>query len=633
LYLLNIVAIKFHYIILIGILAGIAFTLIIHRMDFAIRGIIYILPGLLVVIFLYNMYKQNKKIPDKLYLIQIDKKILLISFILIFILSVVSLYLTPTRPGYYFVLITILFSIIFLQIFGDQVNPKILLFEISCALGNIIFGLTLKYPLFFGFTDIIPHLYYTKITMLSGHIIPADLDPSYAYFPLYHIFLAAGSDILGTNLQFSFFILTSLTFIAVIWFVYLLFYQVTKNDQTSLLICLVFSTTPIVIIYSTYVVTRVFAFIGFIFLLFLAYKHIRTSKQQIFSTLILITTIFIILVHQVSILQIVPLLIFLIVLELIVGDYYAMRTKLIAFIILTFSAYWIFIAFDFTNSIVMTVESINTPEVSQLRSQVQTGNEFIFLENNISTAIIIFFIFLGIGYVCWAYKSKYLSVFGLLALLLTPFYFPSPITASRVAMITLRTDRFVLLISPFFACAFAIGLLVLLHRMYDNKISRNVALLLGIIIFSYLCYSALTGNNASDSPDISQNQSRVYFTTAELSSFNFISGSAEYGTSVSSDQYASRMFENKLFSETESLHLPYFNLGTFMDHPEAFTFTQGLFLLRAQELNENGLVFPSRDVDYGETFQPTQATLSKFFNLTVASQKIYDNHEVTILSN
>ena len=318
---------------------------------------------------------------------------------------------------------------------------------------------------------------------------------------------------------------------------------------------------------------------------------------------------------------------------MIVGDYYAMRTKIIAFIILTFSAYWLFFAYDFTSIIVNTAESINTPEISQLRSQVQPGNEFIFLENNLSTAIIIFLVFLGIGYICWAYKSKYLSVFGLFALLLTPLYFSSPITASRLAMITLRADRFGLLISPFFTCAFAIGFLVLLHSMHDNKFSRNIALFLGIIIFSYLCYSALTINNASDSPDISINQSRVYFTTAELNSFNFVSESADYGTSISSDQDASRMFENNFFSETRSLNLPYFTQGTFMDNTNAFAFTEGLFILRTQELKENGLVFPSNNIDYGEILSPSREILSKFSDLDFTSQKIYDNQNVVILAN
>ena len=199
-------------------------------------------------------------------------------------------------------------------------------------------------------------------------------------------------------------------------------------------------------------------------------------------------------------------------------------------------------------------------------------------------------------------------------------------------MITLRVDRFGLLISPFFACAFAIGFLVLLQT-HDNKSSRNIALLLGIIIFSYLCYSALTVNNASDSPDISINQSRVYFTTAELNSFNFVSESAVYGTSVSSDQYASRMFENNFFSETRGLNLPYFKQGTFMDNTNGFTFTEGLFILRTQELKENGLVFPASNVDYGEIFSPSRETLSKFSDLVFRSQKIYDNQNVVILAN
>ena len=200
LFLLNALETKFHYVIIVGIICGIAFTVIIQRPDFAVRSIIYIIPGILVAIFLYNMYKKDKKLPETLILVRTNEKILQVLFTLFFILSVISLYLSPTRPGYYFLLIPVLFCIIFLQIFSETLNPKIILFEISCVLGNIIFGLTLKYPLFFGFTDIIPHLYLIKITMLSGHIIPPDLDVSYTYFPLYHIFLAAGLDILGQDL-------------------------------------------------------------------------------------------------------------------------------------------------------------------------------------------------------------------------------------------------------------------------------------------------------------------------------------------------------------------------------------------------------------------------------------------------
>ena len=186
--LLLVLATKFHYLILIGIVCGIAVTLLIDRPDFAIRGIIYIVPGILITILLWKLYKKGEKYPDSLVLIKANEKIFQIVFVSVFILSLLALYISVYRPWYYFILVTALFCIIFLQIFHEVLKPSVLLFEISCVMGNLIFGLQLKYPLYFGFTDIIPHLYLAKVTLLSGHIIPEDLSFGYAWFPLYHIF-------------------------------------------------------------------------------------------------------------------------------------------------------------------------------------------------------------------------------------------------------------------------------------------------------------------------------------------------------------------------------------------------------------------------------------------------------------
>ena len=228
------------------------------------------------------------------------------------------------------------------------------MFEISCVLGNLIFGLQLKYPFFFGFTDIIPHLYLAKITELSGHIIPVDLDYSYAWFPLYHIFIAEGTNLFGMDKKTTFIILTSLSFILLVWVIYLLFNHLLKNPQTSLLICLIFSTTPIAITYSTYVVTRTMAFIGFIIFLFLAHKQIQTSKWRSFSILTILFSLYLIVVHQVSIIQIICLLIIFVLLEIFINDFFVIKTKIIAFMIVTASTYWIFTSFFFTSVIVQT---------------------------------------------------------------------------------------------------------------------------------------------------------------------------------------------------------------------------------------------------------------------------------------
>jgi hypothetical protein len=396
---------------------------------------------------------------------------------------------------------------------------------------------------------------------------------------------------------------------------------------------LIFSTTPIAILYSTYVVTRVMAFFGFIFFLFLAHKQIQTAKWRSFSVLTMLFSLYLILVHQVSILQILTILFLFVMLEVIINDYFAIKTRIIAFIIITFSTYWIFTSFFFTSIILQTADSTTIPGLSRLSSGIQFGNEYSFLMENISTAIIIFFVLLGIGYICWAYKSKYPAVIGLFALLIIPLYFPSPLTASSFAMVTLRIDRFQLLISPFIAFVVAIGFSFLLSILYENKYARKMTIVFGLLIFSFLCFSAITGLNATDSKDLPSDQNRVHFTETEMDAFNFIPQYIEYNASISSDKYSSRMFEQPFFSKTKTLNLPsYYSYGS-LDSTDPFTFRYGYFILRNQELEEKGLGFESASIDYGESFEPTQDILLKFSKMTFASQKIYDNQKVSILSN
>jgi len=632
--LLNgILATKFHYLIILVILAGIAATVIINRLDYAVRALIYIVPGLLATIFLWKLYRNGEKYPQTLLLMQAHRKFFQILFVVLFALSLLALYFSLTRPWYYFVLITLLFCCIFLQIFSDTLKPSVILFEISCVMGNLIFGLQLKYPLYFGLTDIIPHLYLSTVTFLSGHVIPLDLDYSYAWFPLYHIFIAEGTNLLGVDVKTAFILLTSLSFIVMIWVLYLLFFQITRNVQTSLLISLFFSTTPVVITYSTYVVTRVMAVFGFIFFLYLAHKQIHSSKWRSFSVLTILFSLYLILVHQVSIIQIIFLLILFVGLEVLVNDYFAIKTKIITFIIITSTTYWLFTSFFLTSIILQTVDSATIPKLSETMSQINPGNEFIFLENNLTSAIIIFFVLAGTGYLCWAYKSKYPAIIGLFALITSPLYFPSPLTASAMAMITFRIDRFSLLISPFIAAALAIGLLILLSTLNRNSYARAGAIVFGVVIFSYLCFSALTVENASDSLDIAPHDSRTFFTEPEMYAFGFIPEFAIPNSTITSDKFASRMFEKRYFSETKALGLPSFFTTFKLQSTDIFTYEGGYFILRDEELKRSDLKFESKSLDYAESLKPTEDILYKFSNMSSSSLKIYDNQKASILAN
>jgi hypothetical protein len=239
----------------------------------------------------------------------------------------------------------------------------------------------------------------------------------------------------------------------------------------------------------------------------------------------------------------------------------------------------------------------------------------------------------GTGYLCWAYKSKYPAVIGLFALITSPLYFPSPLTASAMAMITFRIDRFGLLISPFIAAVLAIGLLVLLVAMARNTYAKKIAIVVGVLLFSYLCFSALTVENASDSLDTSPHESRTYFTEPEIQAFGFLPAFAPPNSTISSDKFAFRMFEKRWFSETTSLGLPSFDPTNKLQSTDIFTYEDGYFILRDEELKRSGLKFEPMSLDYAELLTPTDDILFKFSNMSLTSQKIYDNRKTSILAN
>jgi hypothetical protein len=93
------------------------------------------------------------------------------------------------------------------------------------------------------------------------------------------------------------------------------------------------------------------------------------------------------------------------------------------------------------------------------------------------------------------------------------------------------------------------------------------------------------------------------------------------------------MFEKRYFSETTALNLPsYSSTSSFQSTDPIIIYETDFFILRNQELEENGLGFYSRYAEYGDTYKPTQDILFKFSNLTFTSGKIYDNQKVTILA-
>jgi len=119
-------------------------------------------------------------------------------------------------------------------------------------------GITLKYPLYFGATDILGHLFSIQTVLQTGHI--AGLE-SYVNFPLFHIYNAIGVEITGLSLRTGLFVFMGIAWEAGILLAYLLFLKISRSRRFALSATLLLAISPQLILYGSYAITRSLAFV------------------------------------------------------------------------------------------------------------------------------------------------------------------------------------------------------------------------------------------------------------------------------------------------------------------------------------------------------------------------------------
>ena len=195
------------YFITIITIIGIFVVFFINRSEWAIKGLILALPAIIGGIIVIYFRQGNSFNSEFVTLFNFKQKFLSFFFFLLYIIFYIGLLIAGLNNIFFILLIILLFIIIILQIFSPHPSKFIILAEIILLI-TIIFCYHIFTPFFyFGGTDILSHSFLTSIIVQSGNLYPQDLS-SYFYFPLYHIFIAAGSEILGLDKINSIFFLT-----------------------------------------------------------------------------------------------------------------------------------------------------------------------------------------------------------------------------------------------------------------------------------------------------------------------------------------------------------------------------------------------------------------------------------------
>jgi hypothetical protein len=615
------------YILIVAYIAGLLGSIAIERYNFAISGSILAVPAIAAAIALRHIYRLD---PDPLSasisLFPFEQRILTLLFGIVFSLTIVLGLLCPIKSPCFLGGIVTLYTIVLLQIFSKGHRPTVMLIEIVLTMACWIYETTMKSPYYFGGTDIPPHIFISTVTHLSGHIIPPDLTTGYAYFPLYHIWIALSSYVLAIDIKTALFLITCPAYVIVTIFLYLLFKRVTGNIQISLLATLLYSIDSIVTYYGVYMITRVTAYVGFIILLYLLIfrenRYNLYKKSTRIHILAVLVTVYILLVHQVSGVQILLLLLLLLGCERFIGSERHFQVSFLIFEVVLLLAYWFYVAFDFSRGVVVSRLRPDFFEAPAVIENLQPYSPFTFLFDHVNVLIFLFFAIVGIGYLFWRQKPAYASVFGLFALLTIVLYVPTPIHALWQTMNLLRFDRFMLLISPFMAFIMGWGLYIVSGHL-QKRIPIRAARLIVLLLFVVYCCGATGVIKAEGGSG-----SRESFNFEELYGFDHIYSHVPYGSIIYSDYYTSRYFCQGYFSESDDLGIPFYQSQTIQEVTDIPSY-QGFVVIPRNQFTVHGLRF-----DKGGEFNPdgwiysylpSSETISTLFNNLDGEDKVYSS--------
>lgn len=620
----------FPYLLISIVVIGYMVAFAINEFDMALKGLYLTAP--IVIASVIILIRSNLNINYiKVDLIPSYNHKILISvliYTLFYLLTILVLLIYNERTLIYFILITVIFSIILIQIFSFTLNNKIfeyvILAEILLLFLNLVWGVTLKYPLYFGFTDILPHIAMVNSIIESGHV--TDYMDLYQFFPLYHILATMGIFISNIQIKTGFFTFLGLAYITTLMFAYLFFQTITKNTKISLLCLLIFSVSKDFLFHGMYMITRSMAFIFFIIILYLL---IRKKLEFEFKLILLILTLSLIITHQVTLVYIAFILIVMFVVKRYIygKGQKKIHIKYIYLFIVSSLAYWFFVASGFvTNSVRAYHLSETTPsfKVVTIASTVQES-VFSFIQNHIVDTMTIFFIIIGFSVLLNIKKvDKDLVLISALSVLFSPFYITNLIYMFPQIMERFLFYRIPLMISIFVIIPIVYGALIFYDSLNKNINTKNISLFLTVVLLLlYLFYSIANPGLVSDSYDFpsSNNENTPYFTVNELTAFSYIKD---------------KMSEPFLYSDYQASRYFYNYTSYIITERDIENIQSGYFILRYRELQSRFLTLGMTKFKSGKKYDnklnSTHEPIRDILNIFYKKNKIYDSSDVVIYS-
>jgi uncharacterized membrane protein len=513
---------------------GIGLTVLLHRIDLTIFSLTLVIPLILAAIIL--LAKRNVK-SDRLVLPTYSGKIsfshLLLINIIIFIISIIILISDTTRPLAYFVLLSLYAGVVFIQILTQR--PKwtdnLILLEIVFLSLNLIWGVSIKYPLYFGDTDTLGHLHMIDTILKTAHIDGLGID--YVHYPLYHIFTAVGIEITGMSAKTGLFIFMGLAWQVGIVFAFLLFKDLSNSIKFASIACLLFASSSPIIFYGSYAIARSLAFVFMMFWIYLVLNKAQRNTKYLFLSLI--AMIAMIMTHHLNVLFVIPMLALIYLIQSIFMSRFLPYRLVNPLFVYLFGicciSYLLWVSSDLANSTLPgTIRELGNMDAS-LKSNVSGGYGFSVIIGLIYYSSALLLILLGVRIVFdhlnLSSSLLFAGVFALTGFVMTIVYVPGPLDLIRFSDI-ISTSRMQLMVSPFIAFLMAYGISFLYHMEGNfryNVIRTSYSFILpAILIVTTAFFGTIGIGNAQDNDYFphTSNFDTPYFTNSELASFSFL---------------------------------------------------------------------------------------------------------------
>ncbi|NMA09936.1 MAG: hypothetical protein GX932_02805 [Methanomicrobiales archaeon] len=628
--LLETIADMFPYLVLLTYIAGVTFCYIFNMTGFLINGSIMAAPAIIASIAFVYIKEQDIDLSEKVTLFSYSPSIPTILFSITYVLALLTFFITPAESKIGLLVVIILYVIILFQALSRRILPAVVLFEIMLVLAVTIYSYTLRSALYFGATDTMPHIYMSTATLLSGHIIPENLG-NYAYFPLYHVFVALSSQVLGLDVQTTLFITTCLIYVTTVLFLYLLVNGIFRNEQISLMIALVYAMSADVIFYGTYMVTRTLAYVGFLILLYLLYSQTKTEGPMHAVTrpmarrfCIVTIFVFILLVHQISTPMIIVLLGLLFGLELFIRDRKRVNPVLLMVPITLFACYWTFIAYSFFEQLFPHTD----PSLYQNIVFSRVVNQGMsFLAGNIDRLFVVLLGVIGMLYLIWKQQPRHSIIFGILGMIAILLSVPNILTVVFQLVEVLRIDRFIILFLPFLAIVMGTGMYVIAKYLSAVKIPLKQV---GVVLIALV---VLYGISSLGLVDYEPPSKRYSFDQDEIAGYNHVLNTVPSNSSLFSDYYTKRFFTRPGSSyQLERLGIPYYNV-TCMQASLNVSEARGYVIIPYKQFQRGGLLFGMGnkfDPDSPQPYLPTEENAQYISVKFASADEIYSNDGISL---